>query len=196
MTKVTSTGRPADTIDEQFVPRRRRDVSHVEVDDELVLAAPAQGARYDAHWLDRTASVVWKTFDGITPLGELIDDLEQRVAALEINHFNLGAGQIAISRHHLNAKLGGQNRVPDRLVQDEYVVNHAAKTAARNPKAGGRICLGICVYEENAVIRAGEGGSEIYRGGRLSHTTFLVRNGDGLCHLRALHCLPTTKATP
>jgi hypothetical protein len=72
--------RPAESIDEQFVPRWRHEISYVEVDDELVLAAPADGARYDAHWLDRTASVVWQTFDGVTPLGELIDDLADAFA--------------------------------------------------------------------------------------------------------------------
>jgi peroxiredoxin len=68
-------------IDEQFVPRRRHEISYVEVDDELVLAAPADGTRFDAHWLDRTASVVWQTFDGVASLGELIDDLADAFGA-------------------------------------------------------------------------------------------------------------------
>ncbi len=62
-------------IDEAFVPRPRGDVSFVELDNELVVAAPAGPFASDAHWLDRTASVVWNAFDGVTPLGVLVDEL-------------------------------------------------------------------------------------------------------------------------
>ena len=62
MTELT-----ADDIGETFVPRPRGDVSFVEVDNELVVAAPAGPFASDAHWLDRTASIVWKAFDGVTP---------------------------------------------------------------------------------------------------------------------------------
>ena len=65
----------ADDIDETFVPRPRAEVSFVEVDDELVVAAPVGPFASDAHWLDRTASIVWNAFDGVTSLGELVDDL-------------------------------------------------------------------------------------------------------------------------
>ena len=71
----------ADEIDEQFVPRPRRGVSFVEVDDELVIAAPADGGHFDAHWLDRTAAVVWRTLDGSTTLEGLIDELSDAFAA-------------------------------------------------------------------------------------------------------------------
>ena len=57
----------ADDIDETFVPRPRAEVSFVEVDNELVVAAPVGPLVSDAHWLDRTASIVWKAFDGVTP---------------------------------------------------------------------------------------------------------------------------------
>ena len=60
----------ADDIDETFVPRPRGDVSFVEVDNELVVAAPTGPFASDAHWLDRTASIVWNAFDGVTPLGD------------------------------------------------------------------------------------------------------------------------------
>ena len=65
----------ADDISETFVPRPRGDVSFVEVDNELVVAAPAGPFASDAHWLDRTASIVWKAFDGVTPVGSLVDEL-------------------------------------------------------------------------------------------------------------------------
>jgi peroxiredoxin len=65
----------ADEIGETFVPRRRAGVSFVEVDDELVVAAAVGPSVTDAHWLDRTASIVWSAFDGTTPLGELVDEL-------------------------------------------------------------------------------------------------------------------------
>src|SRR5262245_6384078 len=81
MTKMDAGERPADTIDEQFVPGRRAEVSYVEIDGEQVLAAPTEGARYDAHWLDRTAAIVWQTYDGVTPLSELIDDLAEAFGA-------------------------------------------------------------------------------------------------------------------
>ena len=50
-------------------------MSFVEVDNELVVAAPTGPFASDAHWLDRTASVVWNAFDGATPLGALIDEI-------------------------------------------------------------------------------------------------------------------------
>ena len=50
-------------------------MSFVEVDNELVVAAPAGPFASDAHWLDRTASIVWKAFDGVTPVGSLVDEL-------------------------------------------------------------------------------------------------------------------------
>jgi thiol-disulfide isomerase/thioredoxin len=64
-------------IDESFVPRARDDISFVELDGELVVAAPATIAagQIDAHWLDRTASLVWGAFDGEGTVGELIDEL-------------------------------------------------------------------------------------------------------------------------
>jgi hypothetical protein len=65
----------ADDIDETFVPRPRRDVSFVEVDNELVVAAAHGPFASDAHWLDRTASIVWNAFDGATALATLVDDL-------------------------------------------------------------------------------------------------------------------------
>jgi hypothetical protein len=70
MTELT-----ADDIGETFVPRPRGDVSFVEVDNELVVAAPAGPFASDAHWLDRTASVVWQAFDGVTSVGSLVDEL-------------------------------------------------------------------------------------------------------------------------
>jgi thiol-disulfide isomerase/thioredoxin len=65
----------AGDIDETFVARPRGDVSFVEVDNELVIAAPAGPFASDAHWLDRTASIVWRGFDGVTPLSALVDEL-------------------------------------------------------------------------------------------------------------------------
>ncbi len=65
----------ADDIDETFAPRPRGDVSFVEVDSELVVAVPTGPFVSDAHWLDRTASIVWNAFDGITSLGALVDEL-------------------------------------------------------------------------------------------------------------------------
>jgi hypothetical protein len=65
----------AGAIDEQFVPRPNRTVSSVALDGELVLAAARPGlSGYDAHWLDRIASVVWSSFDSVTPLASIIDD--------------------------------------------------------------------------------------------------------------------------
>ena len=63
------------------MPRPRADVSFVEVDNELVVAAPAGPSASDAHWLDRTASIVWNAFDGVTPLGELVDELADAFGA-------------------------------------------------------------------------------------------------------------------
>ena len=66
----------ADDIDETFVPRHNALVSYVELDDELVVAAAPDGSRhFDAHWLDRSAALIWSNFDGIVSLGELIDEL-------------------------------------------------------------------------------------------------------------------------
>jgi thiol-disulfide isomerase/thioredoxin len=58
------------------VPARASQTSYVELDDEFVVAVERPDAqRFDAHWLDRTAAVVWSSFDGTTPLRQLIDDL-------------------------------------------------------------------------------------------------------------------------
>jgi peroxiredoxin len=65
----------AETIDERFVPQSRLDVASVELDGELVVAAPGPGAHFDAHWLDHTATIVWETFDGVSTLGQLVDDM-------------------------------------------------------------------------------------------------------------------------
>jgi len=68
----------ADAIDETFVPRRHPDATYVELDHELVVAAAPGGTRYfDAHWLDRSATVVWSSFDGEISLGALIDELSE-----------------------------------------------------------------------------------------------------------------------
>src|SRR5262245_23054163 len=66
----------AEAIDEAFVPRRAASVSFVELDNELVVAVERPGTHeFDAHWLDRSASIVWSCFDGVTSLHALIDDL-------------------------------------------------------------------------------------------------------------------------
>jgi peroxiredoxin len=68
----------ADAIDETFVPRHHPDATYVELDHELVVAAAPGGARYfDAHWLDRSATVVWSSLDGEISLGALIDELSE-----------------------------------------------------------------------------------------------------------------------
>ena len=71
----------ADDIDETFVPRPRAEVSFVEVDNELVVVAPVGPSVSDAHWLDRTASIVWNAFDGESSLAELVDDLADAFGA-------------------------------------------------------------------------------------------------------------------
>jgi hypothetical protein len=73
--------RRAEDIDEQFVPRVRTAVSYVELDHEIVVAAPGSGPQLDAHWLDRTAAIVWQTLDGTTALAACIDDLADAFGA-------------------------------------------------------------------------------------------------------------------
>jgi hypothetical protein len=73
---TTSGELPADAIDEDFVPRRTAHASYVELDGEFVIALERPGTgHFDAHWLDRTAAIVWSSFDGATPLRQLIDEL-------------------------------------------------------------------------------------------------------------------------
>jgi len=74
MTAMDASECRAADIDERFVPRVRATISYVEIDDELVVAA-GDGPQLDAHWLDRTAAIVWQTLDGTTSLAECIDDL-------------------------------------------------------------------------------------------------------------------------
>lgn len=63
-------------IDGDFVPRPRSDVSFAEIDGETVVTAPVddqQFNNFDAHWLDGTASVVWKALDGSSSVDQVAD---------------------------------------------------------------------------------------------------------------------------
>jgi hypothetical protein len=67
---------PADEIDAQFVARARPDVAFVEIDDEIVLAAPmGEGGALYSHWMNATGACVWKCFDGVATLRELAADI-------------------------------------------------------------------------------------------------------------------------
>jgi peroxiredoxin len=68
----------ADEIDATFVPHARSGIVFVELDDEMVIAAlfdEGQSGQFDCHWLDRSATIIWKLFDGTATLGELAVDL-------------------------------------------------------------------------------------------------------------------------
>ena len=53
-------------------PRRRTDLTVVELDDELVIYEPDDRAM---HKLDRIATALWQCFDGATTVEELVEDL-------------------------------------------------------------------------------------------------------------------------
>lgn len=61
-----------DAIDLDFCPRRREDLTGVEVDGEAVLYEPINGG---VHRLDRLATALWNCFDGSASIRELGDDL-------------------------------------------------------------------------------------------------------------------------
>jgi thiol-disulfide isomerase/thioredoxin len=71
----------ADNIDARFVARPRRDVASVEIDDEIVLAAPiGEGGAIFSHWMNATGACVWKCLDGSTALDELAVDFADAFA--------------------------------------------------------------------------------------------------------------------
>lgn len=61
-----------DEIGLAYAPRRRDDVTSVELDGEAVLYA-GSGAM---HKLDALATMLWHCFDGSVTLDELVDDLD------------------------------------------------------------------------------------------------------------------------
>jgi len=66
----------SDVIGERFAPQPHADVVFVELDGELVISAPISDQdQFRFHWLDVTATLVWKLFDGVTSLAELADEL-------------------------------------------------------------------------------------------------------------------------
>jgi len=63
-------------VDREFVPRPFSDIASVAVDDEVVLARPGgHGAPTRVHVLSGTAPVVWQCFDGVSTVGELVEDV-------------------------------------------------------------------------------------------------------------------------
>ena len=59
-----------DDLDDAFAPRRRPDVTSVELDGESVLYS-----QEIVHRLDAIATVLWNCFDGTVTIAELVDDL-------------------------------------------------------------------------------------------------------------------------
>lgn len=57
-------------LDDDFAPRRRPDVTSVELDGESVLYS-----QEIVHRLDAIATVLWNCFDGTVTIAELVDDL-------------------------------------------------------------------------------------------------------------------------
>lgn len=57
----------------QHAPRRRGDVTAVELDGELVVYESERGG---VHKLDTVATVLWHCFDGSVTLAEIVEDLQ------------------------------------------------------------------------------------------------------------------------
>ena len=75
---------PAETIDADFIPVLRSDLALVELEGEMVLSVPvadddrmARDLGFDTHWLDPTASVVWRCFDGTVSIEDLAGELTE-----------------------------------------------------------------------------------------------------------------------
>jgi hypothetical protein len=72
---------PPDEIDARFVPRPRADVASVDIDDEIVLAAPiGEGGAVYSHWMNTTGACVWKCLDGVVSLDELAVEFAEAFA--------------------------------------------------------------------------------------------------------------------
>ncbi len=111
------------------------------------------------------------------------------LAAFDADEFDLGAGQVA--------RGGNDREAVDRRRQNEFVqvgvgagdrlVDRAAgRVLAFLSEAAGGVALGIAVDEQHFAAVEGEGGGQIDRRGGLSDSTFLVCDGDNLCHISAL----------
>ncbi len=80
-------------------PRRRIDVSSVELDGEALLYAGASGEMLR---LDPLATVLWNCLDGETPLRELVDDLTAVFAtdpdqvSHDVLHFTRQLGELGL----------------------------------------------------------------------------------------------------
>lgn len=81
---MNSSGSQIDDIDGRFVPRPRPDVSYTEIDREIVVAAPiSEDNRHvvDSHWLNPIASVIWKAYDGVANIDDLVELLSTAFGA-------------------------------------------------------------------------------------------------------------------
>lgn len=77
-------GSRIDEIDGRFVPRPRPDISFTEIDGEMVVAAPITEDHphvVDSHWLNPIASVIWRAYDGVASIDELVDLLSTAFGA-------------------------------------------------------------------------------------------------------------------
>lgn len=71
---MTSTTRTAEAIDEHFVAALAPDLAVTEIDGEIVYALQLDETyfnNFDAHWLDASASTIWRGLDGERTVGEL-----------------------------------------------------------------------------------------------------------------------------
>ncbi len=100
-----------------------------------------------------------------------------------IDKLDFGPSQVSIGRQNLEERqLCVLNYVGNLLAEDQHVIKAAPETAAIYADAGGSICLGVCVYEEDSGLRDRECGGEVYRSSSFTDSTLLIGYRDYFSH--------------
>ena len=110
--------------------------------------------------------------------------LQARFAVLHIDHFDFGAGQFAVGRHHVVVAAGRTltRDLPMSASPEQHVVDRARQRALVDAAAHGRVALRIEIDQQYALLRRRQAGGKIDAGGGLADAAFLVRDRENFCH--------------
>ncbi len=104
--------------------------------------------------------------------------LEPRLARQLVDQFDLGTGELAVRRHHVEAAVGAHAHLVDRLVADQHMVDGLLEAGLVDAAPRRRVALRIEVDQQHAALGRGQAGSEIDARGGLADPTFLVGYGE------------------
>ena len=145
----------------QAVQREQRQRRRAIEQDEVVVAG---------HLADRRLHLRQR-------LGERV--LEARFALGQLDELDLGAGELAVRGHEVEA--AGRRHdahVRDLPLAEQHLVDGRVEGALVDARAGRRVALRVEVHEEHAAVHRDETGREVDRGRRLADAALLVRNRD------------------